>query len=200
MSSTSPGSVRDKRTAILNATLAVLTQKGFHDATIDEIAETAGVGKGTIYSYFPSKIALVEELIHIAGTFHINAVEAQLHSDLGAKEQLVTLIELEIDFVKRHSALAKFLVDDANMGLSPQFREHVRKGHRRYTGLIADIIAQGQQEGVFNNEIDPQIAGSMIMGLRLEVLRNWVENGENTRLEGIKEQVIRFILRGLRPT
>ena len=63
--------------------------------------------------------------------------------------------------------------------------------------LIADIIARGQQERVFNGEIDPQVAGSMIMGLRIEVLRNWVEDGRNVHLDRIKEQIIGFIMRGL---
>ncbi len=40
---------------ILDAALEVFSQKGFHTATTDEIAERAGVGKGTLYRYFETK-------------------------------------------------------------------------------------------------------------------------------------------------
>ena len=41
--------------AILEATLAVFGEVGYHKARIEDIAERAGVAKGTIYLYFPSK-------------------------------------------------------------------------------------------------------------------------------------------------
>ena len=44
-----------RTSGILEAARAVFARKGFHDATVDEIAETAGVAKGTVYLYYPSK-------------------------------------------------------------------------------------------------------------------------------------------------
>jgi TetR/AcrR family transcriptional regulator, repressor of fatR-cypB operon len=49
----------DKRAAILNATLELVAERGFHGAPASEIAQRAGVGIGTIYRYFESKDALI---------------------------------------------------------------------------------------------------------------------------------------------
>src|SRR6266851_549007 len=47
--------VAARRTQILNAAITVFSEKGFHRATIKEIARVAGIADGTIYTYFASK-------------------------------------------------------------------------------------------------------------------------------------------------
>lgn len=53
---------QDKRTLILESTLELLTENGFHGTPISIIAERAGVGAGTIYRYFQNKEELINEL------------------------------------------------------------------------------------------------------------------------------------------
>lgn len=52
----------DKRTAILKATLKLISENGFHGTPMSQIAEEAGVGAGTIYRYFESKEVLIHDL------------------------------------------------------------------------------------------------------------------------------------------
>ncbi len=52
----------DKRDAILDAAVALFAERGFYGTTVPDIATKAKVGAGTIYRYFPSKEALVNEL------------------------------------------------------------------------------------------------------------------------------------------
>ena len=52
----------DKRTDILNATLELISEHGFHGTPMSKIADEAGVGAGTIYRYFDSKETLINEL------------------------------------------------------------------------------------------------------------------------------------------
>lgn len=52
----------DKREAILQATLELVTEHGFHDAPCSLIAKQAGVAAGTIYRYFDNKDVLINEL------------------------------------------------------------------------------------------------------------------------------------------
>lgn len=51
---------------MLDAALAVFVEKGFAAAKVEEVARRAGVSKGTIYLYFPSKQALVEGIVRRA--------------------------------------------------------------------------------------------------------------------------------------
>jgi AcrR family transcriptional regulator len=60
---------------LLEAALSVFAEKGFTAARLDEIAARAGVSKGTLYLYFPSKEALLEALIDAAILPRIERVE-----------------------------------------------------------------------------------------------------------------------------
>ena len=53
-------SVKNKRDDVIQATLEIIAENGFHNAPTSLIADRANVGMGTIYRYFKSK----DELIH----------------------------------------------------------------------------------------------------------------------------------------
>lgn len=54
--------IEDKRTAILEATLRLISKNGFHGTAMSKVAQEAGVSAGIIYHYFESKDALINEL------------------------------------------------------------------------------------------------------------------------------------------
>jgi len=54
--------VEDKRQAILDATLRLISKNGFHGTAMSKIAQEAGVSTGSIYHYFDSKDELIDEL------------------------------------------------------------------------------------------------------------------------------------------
>src|SRR4051812_32124839 len=53
-----------RRNQILDAATAVFSEKGFHRATIRDVAQAAGVADGTIYNYFDNKAALILGILH----------------------------------------------------------------------------------------------------------------------------------------
>src|SRR5215204_1451942 len=67
-----------KERAILEAALEVFAESGFAQARLDDVAARAGVAKGTIYLYFPSKQALFEALIRTGIAAPIKALSAQV--------------------------------------------------------------------------------------------------------------------------
>src|SRR5829696_5009522 len=67
-----------KLDAILAAALDVFVEKGFADTRLDDVAARAGVAKGTIYLYVPSKTALFEKLVHSAIRSPIEGIVAEV--------------------------------------------------------------------------------------------------------------------------
>ncbi|AJY44586.1 TetR/AcrR family transcriptional regulator [Martelella endophytica] len=60
-----------RRQAVLDAALSTFAEKGFANARIEDIARAAGVGKGTVYLYFPDKESLFKSLVGTYLTPHI---------------------------------------------------------------------------------------------------------------------------------
>lgn len=186
-----------KKRAIMEAALEVLTEKGYHPATIDEIAERAGVGKGTIYVYFKSKAALVGELIDTITHVHLNEMEATIAQVDGAKEKLLILAGAEFDFMRRHEPLVRILVSGEMVGLAPEFCTQMQAAREGYVKLIERVIREGQREGVFRASISPLLAATVIYGARISVAQFAYETTIEGQANEIRNQVVDFILRGL---
>jgi AcrR family transcriptional regulator len=71
-------SATDRRAAILDAALQIFSSRGYHAASIDEIAQEAGISKALIYEHFPSKKDLHASLLerHVQEIFEALAVAA----------------------------------------------------------------------------------------------------------------------------
>ncbi len=83
----------ERSAAILHAALRLFAAKGLQEATMDEIAQAAGLGKGTIYYYFDSKETLIEELLcSLAHRYFQNLLEGTdgLKDPLAIAERVVT--------------------------------------------------------------------------------------------------------------
>ncbi len=66
---------REARVAlILDAALRVLTSRGLHDGTMEEIAEEAELGKATLYYYFPSKETILSALVEMTIERHFDGI------------------------------------------------------------------------------------------------------------------------------
>ena len=90
----------NKRELILNALEELLPGKRFHEITLDEVAKTAGVGKGTIYLYFHDKDELFAELV----CCRLSALQEELATLFEQKDSdLVSKIfDLIAGFIRRH--------------------------------------------------------------------------------------------------
>lgn len=146
---------REARTqALLDAALDVFLERGFEAARLDEVAQRAGVAKGTLYLYFPSKEALFEALIGsvLASPFQA-AGEAMLKQDVPSEMMLRGVIawaKTEILGTKRQD-IARLIISEA-----ARFPELAAFYHRevvsRGMATIRTIVERGVKRGEFRSD------------------------------------------------
>ncbi len=80
----SPGRPRSEqaRLAILRSTLKILGREGFSDLTIENVAAQAGVGKATVYRWWPNKAALIADAFASSTTRSLHFPHAPPHGSL----------------------------------------------------------------------------------------------------------------------
>lgn len=188
-----------KREAILAAALHVFSEKGYHPATIDEIAERAGVGKGTVYSYFRSKAELMEQLIELSTKAELESAERSVAGFEKALDQLHALAAIERKHLEQHEPFIRFLMSDLASAVTPEFRDAMEETRRRLEELVAGVIRRGQEEGIFKKEIDPEFAAMLILALRGGLLHYWFAQEESPKVDAgaITRQIVDFVLYGL---
>src|SRR5438445_486572 len=101
---------QDKRARILDAAVKVFAGRGFHSATVAEIARVAGVADGTIYLYFKSKDDLLLRLFDEKMTDLLAQLRAALAEEKSAPARLRRFIQLHLSLVERNPDLAAVLI------------------------------------------------------------------------------------------
>lgn len=81
-----PRAVREQQ--MLDSAVRVFSERGFHAANMDEIAEAAGISKPMVYAYLGSKDELFLACVHREGTRMLEAIVAVVDPSLPADEQL----------------------------------------------------------------------------------------------------------------
>jgi AcrR family transcriptional regulator len=90
---------KERRQAILDAALKVISEKGFHGASIASIAKDAGVSKGLMYNYFKSKEDLLTAIM-LDGYERIFS-NLETNPDLPAEENVMLLVEKSFEVIER---------------------------------------------------------------------------------------------------
>jgi TetR/AcrR family transcriptional regulator len=155
------------REHVLDAAEEVFSHKGFHDATIKEIAEVAEFSVGAVYSFFENKDDLFLSVIERRGQELVPAMQALLESDDGPVDQLHRLAELQVEFFREHPNFSRLYLQATG---SPLFNVKASLGQvaqKRYEaamGLEAGLFERGQADGSLV-EGDPGVLAEIFSGI-----------------------------------
>jgi AcrR family transcriptional regulator len=154
-----------RKPQIISAAAEVLYERGLFDTRIGDIAERAGTSAPTILYYFESKDRLLEEAVDQTDReFYERMTEGQARQE-GAADKLVHLIE--------ETSLGPGGLSDWTLWMEmwvrarrdPAVRDAYFRLDRRQRKLIADIVREGQQEGQFDCDADPDEFALALSGL-----------------------------------
>lgn len=153
----------NKTRRILEAAAEVFTSAGFHEAKIEDIAERAGVGKGTIYLYFKDKQELFVATIENQMNFLVAKLRVQSQKPGTAVERLSgVLVELFQSVVNHPNVPVGDL--RAARGCEAECREIFLRARRETHGLLCEVYRQGQAEGVLV-DLEPCFAATVLLGM-----------------------------------
>lgn len=89
------------------AAIEVFIEKGFHKASIDDVAKKAGISKGLLYNYFKGKTDLLAELVHIRKEEIVQVMEEAV-GQASPKEQLHYIAEHALRNVQQQPHVYRF--------------------------------------------------------------------------------------------
>jgi TetR/AcrR family fatty acid metabolism transcriptional regulator len=171
----------EKYKMILNAAKQVFAMEGFYNSKVSEIAREAHVADGTIYLYFKNKDDILISLFEDELTRIIKTVKAELENIQDPREKLIKFCDNHLTIVESDRALAEVM--QVELRQSNKFmREYKNKHFLAYLNIIADIIAQGQQQGIFQGDLKPDICARMIFG-SLDELSTYLVTAKRKRFD-----------------
>ena len=194
----------DRPEQIIKAALEVFGECGLANARLQDIAERAGVSKGTIYLYFPNKEELFREMIRRTAVAAIERAE-QVVTQGTPTTQLLAFMRGYWSFVRTpvFSTIYRLVLGELHQFPDlAKFYAHevVARGQR----LLSGIIRRGSDAGEFR-EIDPMIAARMLVAL---VVMNGIWRDEHTGVpllahksdEDVLNELAQFYLHSIAPS
>jgi len=173
------------RQEVLEAAEAVFAEKGYHNATMQEIAERAEFAVGTLYTMFEGKRVIYYELLHIRARQYLDRVRAAIERLSDPVEQVRAIIAAKFRFFEDNRRFFRIFTratsgqqDELPFGMS----EDGRAIYGQYLEMVRDVFAEGVRRGVFAD------LGPVLMALAMEGITHAVlAHGMHTGGEGLKE-------------
>jgi AcrR family transcriptional regulator len=194
----------DRPQQIIAAALEVFGECGLANARLQDIAERAGVSKGTIYLYFPNKEELFREMVRQTAVAAIERAE-QANTPGTPSAQLVAYMRAYWAFVRSPAFSTIYRLVLAELHQFPDLakfyaNEVVARGQR----LLSGIIRRGIDAGEFR-EIDPMVAARMLVAL---TIMNGIWRDEHTGVpllahksdEQVFNELAQFYLHSIAPS
>ena len=186
-----------KFSSIIEAALKVFGEKGYYNATISEIARTAGVSEATIYEYFGSKEDLLFAIPKEITTRAVEFLEAIGPYIKGAENKIRTIAHGYFNLYRDNPDYSSLVLLDLKH--NRKFME--AEGYeavRRSAGLLLSCIKEGMESGEFRQDVDPYLARSMILGTIEHVFFRWHLRGRKDELRDFVEPMLDMLFEGIR--
>jgi len=154
---------------ILSAAFRVFSIKGYHNATVDDIAQKAGISKGTCYQYFTGK----EDIFIATMERTLETLLAEAQAAASETRDALTRLGIEgLTFISKYSDLQFMFMGMISEALGGN--ERLKKKAAEVFGKVAEFLSQdierGIVEGVFR-PLDPNTVAYALLGIA-EVVGN----------------------------
>lgn len=181
-----------RRRAIINAALPLILERGFPETPLRAIAEAAGMGKSSLYDYFPSKddilLFVVEELTVALG----EQAQEIARRDLPPAARLRQLMEQQFAFLQANDGLFSLLSAEAQR-LKPESQQRIHERRYAFQDLVASVIEEGIQAGDFR-PVTPLHAARLLHNSLVTVIYTSRPAGEPAAM---LDEAIDIFLRGI---
>jgi AcrR family transcriptional regulator len=177
----------DIRDQIIEASRIIFEKYGYKKATMDEIAQSMGKGKSSIYYYFKSKEDIYQAVLEYEGEFLRQEIIKALSRLINSTDKLKAYVLTRMKTFRKVSNFYSIIQSDATSHL--EFVEKIRnKYDLKEIRLLQDILDEGVEKGDFRIE-DPELAAIAIFtalkGIEVPMFWSSKRKYAENQLEGL---------------
>jgi AcrR family transcriptional regulator len=176
-------------------------QKGFDDTTTREIAELAGVGIGTVFTYADNKRDLLflianDDLAEVTGR-----AEASVRDDVSCLQNLVTVFRHHYELFGRQPELSRLMLREMTFYDSGRQAAGFQAIRERVIRLVGSIVKKSLDRRLIHSSEDPNFIGWVAFSIFQVELRRWLTAKKLDTDAGIAalQRALSLFMQGLAP-
>jgi AcrR family transcriptional regulator len=187
-----PRAVRTRQ--ILDAAVAVFSRRGYHPASVDEIAEAAGISKPMVYAYLGTKEELFTACLHREGARLLEALAEAVSQDLSPDEQLRRGLQAFFGFVAAHRDGWNVLYRQAR-GQEP-FADVLAQMRTHLAEVVTDFLARARRTAGLTARPDEVSTMAYAVVGAAEAVADWVVDHPDEDVEVVAERLMKVLWHG----
>jgi AcrR family transcriptional regulator len=138
---------REVRDAILDTTAALATEHGPLSVTMSQIAEETGVGRATLYKYFPDVESILLAWHERQVTSHLGQLAELGHRDGDPDQRLQAVLEAY--------AMIRHQYHGAELAAFVHHGDHLTRAHDHLAGFVRDLLKEAAESGTVREDVTP---------------------------------------------
>lgn len=156
------------RERIETAALELFAERPSHEVRLDEIAKAARASLQTIYRYYGDKQAVLDACV----LRWANRLAARMSDHLVGietyKDRLRKVFWVVLDFFEQHPQVARMILGSVYPGA---MRRDVTDEQRRLTNLFLEVLAEGRERGILNDQVSEAILLDYFYGVLARLIQ-----------------------------
>lgn len=179
------------RQKLYEAAVTLIAEQGFSATTVDEIAERAGVAKGTVYYNFASKSELFEELLR-HGIGLLTEALRTAGAGLTGLDALDAMARAGLEFIRTYPSFAQLFVAET-WRTNRAWHDTLRLMREETVSVVAAVLAEAVADGELPPDLDVQLTASAVFGMVLVVALDWLAFQPERSLDDIHSGLSRLL-------
>jgi AcrR family transcriptional regulator len=194
-----PETLEERKAQILKAALTCFARKGYHQTTMDDIVQEAGLSKGGVYWHFSSKKELFLELFESIVSDVGNLMSAALTLDASATDKLRSALDMFVTFstAEEFQDLFPLMIDVwAQNSQDPDVNKVVTAVYNHFRQPLVQLIEEGIASGEFK-AVDAGALASILFALYDGLAVQWMIDATMVDWDAVSETVTQTFVAGL---
>lgn len=160
--------IEQRRKLISEVAVKLFVEGGFNETSMRKIAESSGMGKSTLYDYFPSKDDIILHVIQAHMSDLIQRARSIIAQDGSAAEHLRRVMKMHLAFLLENKAFYLRVMFEAQR-LKADSQQRLQAARYAYQDLVKSLIEQGIAEGSFR-PVEPAMAMKTLISMMTPVV------------------------------
>ncbi len=183
---------------IFKTAVALFLEFGYENTTVQQITEKADVAKGTFFSHFPTKEAILRYL----GEQRVAMMQEHLTHELAAipaaAEKLLFLFELLAQANAEDRQVTGLVFSERLKSYFSPDLIHESTSQMRLKQIIEEILQEGQAKEEFANDFSVASVADILFGIYFFALYQWLVAAQPADLSAEYRQQVTIVLRGIK--
>ena len=185
-----------RRSDILKAAEYIFALRGYHKATIRDIAKEAQYASGTVYLHFKDKYALYFALFEEKLKSLLIIVEEKASQVKDAEAKLKTYVQESLTFFEKNQDFFRIFISEEDRLVEVKLLKS--STGQQFHEYVVKLIKQAQEEGAISRDFDPEQVGDVFSAILKTIVIEWFrkEKVEGKSLADLSDVILRYLLNG----